>query len=141
MTRTTDDPVANWQQRVGTLPKRGRISATDLSVVPGGEVNIRVGRPPAPERLSEPEQDLWRQLLESRRPQWLSGSLEVLETDVVATTHLQRLQPALREAGPAMRLHRQTAMLAAFQAVKLRLGPSAKVDKKAPNDGDAPLIA
>jgi len=55
MAETDDDPIASWRDRVGSLRKRGRISAATLSVVPPGEIDVRLGRPPAPERLSEAE--------------------------------------------------------------------------------------
>ena len=58
MTTTDDDPVASWQERVGSLRKRGRTSAAALSVVPVGEIDVRRGRPPAPERLSQAEREL-----------------------------------------------------------------------------------
>jgi hypothetical protein len=32
MVETDDDPVASWQDRIGSLRKRGRISAAALSV-------------------------------------------------------------------------------------------------------------
>jgi hypothetical protein len=42
---TSDDPVANWQQRIGTLRKRGRISsAAALTVVPPDESHGREAR-------------------------------------------------------------------------------------------------
>jgi hypothetical protein len=67
MTETDDDPVASWQDRVGSLRKRGRVSAAALTVVPAAELDVRVGRPPAPERLSDEERALWEKLTFSRR--------------------------------------------------------------------------
>jgi len=55
MTATDDYPIASWQERVGTLRKRGRVGAAALTVVPAAELDVRVGRPPAPERLSAEE--------------------------------------------------------------------------------------
>jgi hypothetical protein len=50
MVETDDDPVASWQDRIGSLRKRGRISAAALSVDPADEIDVRRGRPAAPER-------------------------------------------------------------------------------------------
>jgi hypothetical protein len=36
MAETDDDVIASWQECVGTLRKRGRISAAALTVVPSG---------------------------------------------------------------------------------------------------------
>jgi len=55
MTATDDDPIASWQERVSTLRKRGRVSGAALAVVPADEIDVRLGRPPAPERLSDEE--------------------------------------------------------------------------------------
>jgi hypothetical protein len=55
MTATDDDPIASWQDRISTLRKRGRVSGAALAVVPAAEIDVRVGRPPAPGRLSEEE--------------------------------------------------------------------------------------
>ena len=71
MTATDDDPIASWQERVGTLRKRGRVSAATDGP---GEIDVRVGRPPAPERLSNEERELWERLTFSRRPGWFSGA-------------------------------------------------------------------
>jgi hypothetical protein len=67
MTATDDDPIASWQERVGTLRKRGRVSGAALTVVPTGEIDVRLGRPPAPERLSDEERALWEKLTFARR--------------------------------------------------------------------------
>ena len=55
MAATDDDPIKSWQDRIGTLRKRGRVSAAALTVVPADEIDVRLGRPPAPERLSAEE--------------------------------------------------------------------------------------
>src|SRR5215469_564898 len=100
MTATDDDPIASWQERVGTLRKRGRVSAAALTVVPAGEIDVRLGRPPAPERLSEEERELWQRLTFSRRPGWFSGAESLLESYVTMAIHCQRLEAALRKAKP-----------------------------------------
>jgi hypothetical protein len=68
MAATDDDPIASWQDRVGTLRKRGRVGAAALTVVPADEIDVRLGRPPAPERLPDEERALWEKLTFSRRP-------------------------------------------------------------------------
>ena len=59
MADTDDVVVTSWRHRVGSLCKRGRIGAVALMVVPAEEVDVRRGRPPASERLSEAERALW----------------------------------------------------------------------------------
>src|SRR5215831_18504761 len=100
MTATDDDPIASWQDRVGTLRKRGRVGAAALTVVAAGELDVRVGRPPAPERLSAEERELWEKLTLARRPGWFSGAEGILESYVVTRLHCQRLEAALRKAKP-----------------------------------------
>ena len=97
MAATDDDPIASWQDRVGTLRKRGRVSGAALTIVPAAELDVRVGRPPAPERLSDDERALWEKLTFSRRPGWFSGSESILESFVMTTLHCQRLEAALRK--------------------------------------------
>jgi hypothetical protein len=147
MTATDDDPIASWRDRVGTLRKRGRVSAASLTVVPADEIDVRLGRPPAPERLSDEERDLWERLTFSRRPQWFSGSEALLESYVTTVSQVQRLEAALRKAKPGTsdryqrlaRLHRQSVTLAASLATRLRLTPSSKLDKSQPTDGELPV--
>jgi hypothetical protein len=147
MTATDDDPIASWQDRVGSLRKRGRVSGAALAVVPAGELDVRVGRPPAPERLSAEERELWEKLTFSRRPGWFSGAEGILESYVTTTLHCRRLAAALRKAKPGTseryqkltRLHRQLTALAATLATRLRLTPSAKLDKRTPTDGELPV--
>jgi len=100
MTATDDDPIASWQDRVGSLRKRGRVSGAALTVVPAAELDVRVGRPPAPERLSAEERELWDKLTFSRRPGWFSGAEGILESYVTTTLHCRRLAAALRKAKP-----------------------------------------
>jgi hypothetical protein len=147
MAENGDDPIANWQEIVTSLRKRGRISGAALAVIPGAEIDVRLGRPPPPERLSQPEKDLWQRLVSSRRPQWFSGRLEILETYVVTISQVQRLEVALRKA-PAgigerylrlLRAHRQAAGLASLLATRLRLTPGSKLDTRTPTDGDLPV--
>jgi len=94
MAETGDDPIASWQERLGTLRKRGRVGAAALTVVPAAELDVRVGRPPAPERLSAEERKLWDRLTFSRRPGWFSGAETILESFVTTTLHCQRLEAA-----------------------------------------------
>jgi hypothetical protein len=147
MTATDDDPIASWQNRVGSLRKRGRVSGAALTVVPAAELDVRVGRPPAPERLSAEERELWDKLTFSRRPGWFSGAEGILESYVTTTLHCRRLAAALRKAKPGTseryqklaRLHRQSTALAATLATRLRLTPSSKLDKRTPTDGELPV--
>jgi len=147
MTATDDDPIASWQDRVGTLRKRGRVGAAALTVVPTGEIDVRLGRPPAPERLSAEERALWEKLTFSRRPGWFSGAETILESFVTTTLHCQRLEAALRKTKPGVseryqklaRLHRQSTALAATLATRLRLTPHSKLHKSQPTDGDLPV--
>jgi len=66
---------------------------------------------------------------------------------VKTTLHCRRLAAALRKAKPGtseryqklVRLHRQSTALAATLATRLRLTPSAKLDKRTPTDGELPV--
>lgn len=146
MAETDDDPIASWQDRVGSLRKRGRLSGAALTVVPAA-LDVRVGRPPAPERLSAEERVLWEKLTFARRPGWFSGAEALLESYVMMAIHCQRLEAALRKVKPGTgeryqrlaRVHRQTVGLCATLATRLRLTPSAKLDKRTPTDGDVPV--
>src|SRR5215471_18193948 len=140
MTATDDDPIASWQERVGTLRKRGRVGAAALTVVPAAEIDVRVGRPPAPERLSAEERARWEKLTFSRRPGWFSGAESILESYVVTVSQVQGLEAALRKAKPGTseryqklaRPHRQSTALAATLATRLRLTPHSKLHKSQP---------
>jgi hypothetical protein len=148
MAVTDDDVITSWRDRVGTLRKRGRIGAAALTVVPASEIDVRRGRPPAPERLSDEERALWEKLTFSRRPGWFAGAESLLESYVTTTLHCQRLEAALRKAKPVTgdryhklaRTHRQAVALAATLATRLRLTPHAKIDKNQPTDGDVPVV-
>jgi hypothetical protein len=147
MAATDDDPIASWQERVGALRKRGRVSGAALTVVPAGEIDVRIVRPLAPERLSAEERALWEKLTHSRRPGWFSGAESLLESFVVTTLHCQRLEAALRKTKPGVsdryqklaRTYRQVVALASTLATRLRLTPHAKLDKSQPTDGDLPV--
>jgi hypothetical protein len=92
----TDDPIASWQERIGTPRKRGRVSAAALAVVPASELHVRIGRPPAPERLSPQERELWEKLTYSRRPGWFAGAEAILESYVTTVLQVQEIEAALR---------------------------------------------
>jgi hypothetical protein len=147
MDENGNDPIASWNERVGNLRKRGRISGGALSVVPGPKIDVRLGRPPAPERLTAEERKLWDKLTHSRRPGWFSGGENILETYVVTVSQVQRLEVALRKAPSGtgerylklLRAHRQAAALASLLATRLRLTPGSKLDTRTPTDGDLPL--
>ena len=118
MTATDDDVITSWRDRVGTLRKRGRVSAAALTVVPAGEIDVRLGRPPASERLSDEERELWERLTFSRRPGWFSGAESLLESYVTAAIYCRRLEATLRKAKPGTsdryqrlaRLHRHRSL-------------------------------
>lgn len=147
MTATDDDLIASWHDRVRTLRKRGRVSGAALTVVPAAELDVRVGRPPAPARLSDEERELWEQLTFSRRPGWFGGAESLLESYVTTVSQVRRLEAALRKAKPGpgnryqrlARTHRQSVSLCATLATRLRLTPHAKLDKSQPTDGDMPV--
>jgi hypothetical protein len=147
MAETGDDPIKSWQDRIGALRKRGRVSAAALTVVPADEIDVRLGRPPAPERLSAEERALWEKLTFSRRPGWFSGAEAILESYVTTVSQVQRLEAALRKAKPGTsdryqrlaRMHRQSVGLCATLATRLRLTPSSKLDKRTPTDGELPV--
>jgi hypothetical protein len=128
-----------------TLRQRGRLSRAAKAVPI--EVDVRRGRPPAPNRLSAEERHLWERLTFSRRPGWFSGGGEsLLESLVHATIHCQRLEAVLRELPVTgedfqklSQTHRATVALACTLATRLRLSPSSHIDKRLPHDGDLPL--
>jgi hypothetical protein len=90
-----DDPIASWNERVTSLRKRGRVSAAALTVVPGGEIDVRQGRPGAPERLFAEERELWKKLVSTRRPGWFSGGEELLEAYVTTVIQLQKIEACM----------------------------------------------
>jgi hypothetical protein len=132
---------------VSTLRKRGRISAAALDFAPAEDVDVRRGRPLAPERLSEAERALWEKLTFSRRPGWFAGAETLLESFVTTTIQCQDIEADLRKTKPVAsaryqklaRLHRQSVALAATLGTRLRLTPSSKLDKSQPQDGDLPV--
>jgi hypothetical protein len=148
MAATDDDPIASWRDRVSTLRKRGRVSGAALTVVPAAELDVRAGRPPAPERLSAEERELWERLTFSRRPGWFSGAEAILESYVCTIVHVQKIEAALRKAKPGTsdryqrlaRMHRQSVALAATLATRLRLTPSSKLDKSQPTCRPSALV-
>jgi len=147
MAESDDDPIASWQDRIGSLRKRGRISAAALTVVPAEGIDVRRGRPPAPERLSEAERGLWERLVYSRRPGWFSGAEEILESYVCTTIQVQAFEATLRKTKPGTseryrtlsRLHRLLVALAGTLATRLRLTPQSKLDQSQPTNGDLPV--
>jgi hypothetical protein len=93
MTANDDDPIASWQDRIGSLRKRGRISAAAVAVIPAEGIDVRLGRPLAPERLSgTAERQVWDKLTFSRRPGWFAGAEEILEAYVCTMCDVQELQ-------------------------------------------------
>lgn len=119
---------------------------TCINMRPPGEIDVRREGPSPPEGLSEAEKRLWQRLVESRRPQWFSGALELLARYCVTISEAERIEAELRNAAPGSdrhsrvaRLHRQAVTLAATLATKLRLVPSTRLDKRTPQDGGLPV--
>ena len=147
MADTDDDPIASWHDRIGTLRKRGRVSGAALAVIPADEIDVRLGRPLPPETLTDEEKGLWQRLVDSRRPQWFSGSEPTLESYVTAVSQVRRIEAVLRNTEPGTgerytklaRLHRQSVALTASLATKLRLVPSSRLDRRTPQDGELPV--
>jgi hypothetical protein len=132
MAEPEDDVIASRHDRVGTLRKRGRISGAALAVVPASDLDVRAGPPPAPERLSDEERELWEELAFARRPYGSRGL---------------KIEAALRKAKPGVadryqklaRTHRHAGALAATLATRLLLTPHSKLDKRTPTDGELPV--
>jgi hypothetical protein len=146
MAENGDDPIASWQEKVASLRKRGRVSGAALAVVPAGEIDVRVGRPQAPERLSAEERALWNKLTHSRRPNWFAGGEELLESYVTTVIQPQQIEAALRRTKPGaseryltLARLRQSATLVATLATRLRLTPHSKLGKNQPTDGELPV--
>jgi hypothetical protein len=147
MASTDDDVIANWRDRVGTLRKRGRTGAAALAVVTAGEIDVRAGRPAAPERLSAEERARWDKIVLARRPGWFSGAEAILESYVTTVSQIQQIEAALRSTNPGpgddyqklARLHRQSVALVVTLATRLRLVPSTRLDRRTPQDGDVPV--
>jgi hypothetical protein len=148
MASTDDDVIASWHQRVGTLRKRERTGAAALAVVPAGEIDVRIGRPAAPERLLQAERAMGAV---SSQPQAgmvrrRRGGLGKLRPTV---SQVQSIEAALRKAKPdaseryqkLAHMHRQSVTLATLLATKLRLVPSTRLDARTPQDGDLPVKA
>jgi hypothetical protein len=117
-----------------------------IDMVPIVPIDCRIGRPPAPAHFSDRQRLVWERLTAARRPNWFSGSEHVLAdyvTQAIICEDLQR-QLCKTRVGTGdrfmklVRLHRQSAQLAAHLAVKLRLTPSSKTDKHLSNDGERP---
>jgi hypothetical protein len=87
------------------------------------------------------------QLVESRRPGWFSGALEILETYVVTALQIRQIEAAMRKVEPSTepnyqrlaRLHRQCVAQGSLLAARLRLTPSSRIAKTQPQFGDVPL--
>jgi hypothetical protein len=103
MTTTDDDPTASWQDRIGSRRKRGRVSAGAVALIPAEGIDVRLGRPPAPERLSEAERALGDKLTFSRRPGWFSALRKTWRPTsayVCTMCDVQELEAELRKAKP-----------------------------------------
>ena len=91
-----DDRITSWNERIDTLRKHGRVSAAALVVAPSEEVDVRRGRPPPPEGLSEAERALWERLVFSRRPGWFdAGAASLLESFCVTMIQCQEIEAAM----------------------------------------------
>jgi hypothetical protein len=144
MAETGDEPqLRDWQ----TLRKRGRTSMAAKAVVSPVSIDVRLGRPPAPDRLTSEERELWERLTFARRPGWFIGSEDLLAEYCISITHVRRVSAAVAKARPGtgeryvslMRQRRQLLDTAGVLATRLRLTPSSKLDKRTPQDGNLPV--
>jgi hypothetical protein len=123
--------------------QRGRRSAAALGVVP---VDVRRTPSPPPERLTEAERFLWQELIASRRANWFAGAEAILECYCTTVSHLQRVEAWLAEVRPdderyveLMRIRLGLVGQLSSLAVKLRLTPSSRLDRRTPHIGVAPV--
>ena len=95
-----------------------------MTVVPEAEIDVRLGRPAAPERLYEKEGQLWEKLTLNRRPGWFAGAEAIFESQVTGVLQVRQLEAALRKTKPntcayyerLSGLHRQSVAMAATLA-------------------------
>jgi hypothetical protein len=143
MTTNDKDPIRSWNDRIANLRQGG---ATTLTIAPV-EIDARFERPPPPDRLSEREKELWRKLVDSRRPGWFRGGEELLESYVLTTMQTQQIEAELRLRKPSSepdyqrlaRLHRQCVAQTSLLATRLRLTPGSRIDKSQPQVGEVPM--
>jgi hypothetical protein len=121
----------------------GRRSAAALSVIP---VDVRRTPSPPDARLSEAEKELWADLISSRRPNWFAGAEVILECYVTTFSHYRQAEAWLAEVRPdderyveLMRLRLGLVGQLCSLAVKLRLVPSARLDRRTPPTGLFPV--
>jgi hypothetical protein len=69
--------------------------------MPTSEVDVRLGRPAPPERLSSQERELWEKLTHSHRPGWFVGAEELLESYASTMVYVQQIEAALRKTKPS----------------------------------------
>jgi hypothetical protein len=118
-----------------TLRKRGRRSATAITVVP----DARMRRPEPPDRLTAAEKATWREITEKVRGNWFYSSEHLLEVYVCTLAQQRQLQGFLQQVEPSskryielMRLQLSVTTLASNLATKLRLTPRSTVDRYTP---------
>jgi|SRR5215471_3294070 len=123
--------------------QRGRRSTAALSVIP---VDVRRTPSPPPERLTEAEKELWVGLIGSRRANWFAGAEVILECYVRTVSYLHQVEAWLAEVRPdderysgLMRIRLGLVGQLSSLAVKLRLTPSARLDRRTPPTGLFPV--
>jgi hypothetical protein len=123
--------------------QRGRRSAAALGVVP---VDVRRTPAPPPARLSEAERALWVEVISSRRANWFSGSEGILECYVTTFSHYRQVEAWLDQMQRDDQRYLELARLRlglvgqlCSLAVKLRLTPSSRLDRRTPHIGVAPV--
>jgi len=124
--------------------QRGRKSGAALSVVI--PVDARRAPSPPPVRLTEAEKELWTALIRSRRAGWYLGAEAILESYCRTVTQLHQVEKWLGRMGPdhkrfAEILRLRVALVGQLcsLAVKLKLTPSTRLDRRTPHTGLYPV--
>jgi hypothetical protein len=114
-----------------------------MGVVP---VDVRRTPPAPPARLTAAEKELWAELIGSRRPNWYAGAEVLLECYCRTVTQLHQIEDWLGQKQPD---HKRYADLVRLRlvlvgqlcslATKLRLTPSARLDRRTPATGLFPV--
>jgi hypothetical protein len=109
-------------------------------------VDIRRTPSPPPERLTAGEKVLWEELIASRRANWFAGAEAILECYCTTVSQLHRvetwlgqMQPDHERYGELLRIRLALVGQLSSLAVKLRLTPSSRLDRRTPHIGMAPV--
>jgi hypothetical protein len=108
--------------------------------------DIRYTPSPPPARLTPSEKELWAELIASRRANWFAGAEAILECYCTTVSHLQQVETWLGQMQPdheryveLVRLRLGLVGQLASLAVKLRLVPSSRLDRRTPPTGLSPV--